>query len=183
MAEAEKPSGQRGPTVVSLPEEIDVVSGPAAAAKLSEAISAGATIIIADLTHTTFVDSSGHACCIRHTAKPPLPALSCGWPPPGLRCSGCWNSCDSTRCCPSFQRPLRLSRRLLRRRRPSGYPAEAVDLTRRQVHDHPRSTGQPNADASSPPELWRGAVNCRRLRLYGCAAQQACPKADDGSRR
>jgi anti-anti-sigma factor len=36
-----------------------VVSGPAAAAKLSEAISTGATIIIADLTHTTLVDSSG----------------------------------------------------------------------------------------------------------------------------
>jgi anti-anti-sigma factor len=50
---------QTPPAVVTFPDEIDIISEPAAAAKLTAAISTGAPVIIADLTHTTFVDSSG----------------------------------------------------------------------------------------------------------------------------
>ena len=60
MAGPETGSEQPPPAaVVILPDEIDMFSGPAAAAQLSAAISAGPPVITADLTRTTFIDSSG----------------------------------------------------------------------------------------------------------------------------
>lgn len=45
--------------VVTLPEEIDMGNAALAGAELRAAIADGATVVIADLTGTTFCDSSG----------------------------------------------------------------------------------------------------------------------------
>jgi anti-sigma B factor antagonist len=59
MTEGANGTDQTPPTVVILPQEIDLVGGPAAAAELTGAIGGGLPVIVADLTRTTFVDSSG----------------------------------------------------------------------------------------------------------------------------
>jgi len=48
-----------GPVIVTLPPEIDAGNAEQACEKLYEAFAAGAAVVIADLTATTFCDSSG----------------------------------------------------------------------------------------------------------------------------
>jgi anti-anti-sigma regulatory factor len=45
--------------VISLPQKIDRVSGPAPAAQLTAAISGGSPVVVADLTQTTPIDTHG----------------------------------------------------------------------------------------------------------------------------
>jgi anti-anti-sigma regulatory factor len=48
-----------GPVIVALPPEIDAANAEQACEKLYEAFASGAAVVIADLTATTFCDSSG----------------------------------------------------------------------------------------------------------------------------
>lgn len=50
---------QARPVVVTLPAEIDITNAEAIGAALSTAIASGAKIVIADMTGTTFCNSSG----------------------------------------------------------------------------------------------------------------------------
>jgi anti-sigma B factor antagonist len=48
-----------GPVIVAFPPEIDDANAEQACGQLYEAFASGATVVIADLTATTFCDSSG----------------------------------------------------------------------------------------------------------------------------
>jgi anti-sigma B factor antagonist len=47
------------PAVVTLPAQIDTTNADAVNAQLSAALGPGVTAVVADMTHTTFCDSSG----------------------------------------------------------------------------------------------------------------------------
>jgi anti-sigma B factor antagonist len=59
MTEADDRTEQTPAAVITLPEELDAFSAPAAAGKLTAAISAVPPVIIADLSRTIFLDSGG----------------------------------------------------------------------------------------------------------------------------
>jgi anti-sigma B factor antagonist len=56
VADAERPAG---PVVVALPAEIDISNSGKVATQLHAAIAPGAGVVVADLSMTTFCDSSG----------------------------------------------------------------------------------------------------------------------------
>ena|SRR5919108_819280 len=58
MAEAQ-PAVSGQPVVVTLPREIDLANAPQAGRQLGAALATGATIVVADMTGTTFCDSMG----------------------------------------------------------------------------------------------------------------------------
>src|SRR5262245_40882234 len=60
MAQAQPPAGARaGPAVVTLPDEIDAVNAERVGADLQAAFGPGVTVVVADMTATTFCDSAG----------------------------------------------------------------------------------------------------------------------------
>jgi len=56
VADAERPAE---PVVVALPAEIDIANSGTVASQLRAAIAPGARVVVADLSMTTFCDSSG----------------------------------------------------------------------------------------------------------------------------
>jgi anti-sigma B factor antagonist len=52
-------SGNAAPLIVALPAEIDVTNSDLVLEQLAAAIGSGAAVVIADLTATTFCDTSG----------------------------------------------------------------------------------------------------------------------------
>jgi anti-sigma B factor antagonist len=52
-------AGPAEPVIVTLPAEIDMAVTPAIAAELTAAVTGGGCLVIADLTGTEFIDSSG----------------------------------------------------------------------------------------------------------------------------
>src|SRR5262249_45349713 len=60
MAQAQYPArAETAPTVVTLPDEIDMASADRIRGDLQAAVTAGATTVVADMTATTFCDTSG----------------------------------------------------------------------------------------------------------------------------
>ena len=57
MTDGMKP--RLAPVIVTLPQEIDVTNADDAEAQITAALTPGVTVVIADLTATTFCDSSG----------------------------------------------------------------------------------------------------------------------------
>ena len=53
------PAAPARPTVITLPDEIDVVNGGAIGEQLAGAFAGGAKLVIADMTATTFCDTLG----------------------------------------------------------------------------------------------------------------------------
>lgn len=47
------------PAIVTLPAQIDIANAGAVGEELSAALGPGVTVVVADLTHTTFCDSAG----------------------------------------------------------------------------------------------------------------------------
>ena len=66
MAQVQPPARARvSPTVVTLPAEIDMANADRADADLQAAFAPGVTIVVADMTATTFCDSSGISMLVR----------------------------------------------------------------------------------------------------------------------
>jgi anti-anti-sigma regulatory factor len=53
------PATPAQPTVVTLPDEIDMINGGAISKQLAGAFDRGAKVVIADMTATTFCDTLG----------------------------------------------------------------------------------------------------------------------------
>jgi len=50
---------EAAPTVITMPSEIDITNAPQVGQELAEAFAPGVSTVIADMTPTTFCDSSG----------------------------------------------------------------------------------------------------------------------------
>ena len=68
-----------GPTVVVLPEEIDVINARSVGEQLVAAIVPGVTVVVADLSMTTFCNCAGSTVCCWLTARLVRVMPSCGW--------------------------------------------------------------------------------------------------------
>lgn len=56
---------QRLPPIITLPAELDMATSPAAAKALAAVIRPGTSIIVADMTHTIYCDSSASQVLLR----------------------------------------------------------------------------------------------------------------------
>ncbi len=74
-------AAQTTPVVVVLQAEIDVTNSELVHDRLMAAATPGVGVVIADMTSTTFCDSSGvHAVILRPREPPPRAASRCAWP-------------------------------------------------------------------------------------------------------
>jgi anti-sigma B factor antagonist len=68
-SEQASPTGAPSVRVVILPGEIDLANDQSVSADLDDALASGATVVIADMTSTTFIDTSGvRALVLAHKA-------------------------------------------------------------------------------------------------------------------
>ena len=65
--------------VVALPAEIDMANADQVGQQLGSAFAPGVRTVIADMTATTFCDSSGIGMLVGPASRPPPTAPSCGW--------------------------------------------------------------------------------------------------------